>query len=40
MLASIVGPAGRILSFEPSPVVLQKLLKTIRANGSQAGDLL
>jgi FkbM family methyltransferase len=32
MLASIVGANGRVLSFEPSPVVFQKLLKTIAAN--------
>jgi FkbM family methyltransferase len=33
MLASIVSREGRVLSFEPSPVVFPKLLKTIAANG-------
>jgi FkbM family methyltransferase len=33
MLASIVGPAGRVLSFEPSPAVYAKLRKTVEANG-------
>ncbi len=32
ILASIVGPSGRVLSFEPSPVVFAKLQKTIEAN--------
>ena len=32
LLASIVGPAGRVLSFEPSPVVFEKLMKMISAN--------
>lgn len=32
MLASLVGPTGRVLSFEPSPVVFSKLQKTIKAN--------
>jgi FkbM family methyltransferase len=33
MLASIVGPSGRVVSFEPSPAVFAKLEKTIAANG-------
>jgi FkbM family methyltransferase len=33
MLASLVGPAGRVLSFEPSPLVYAKLRKTVDANG-------
>lgn len=33
MLASVVGPAGRVLSFEPSPAVYAKLRKTVEANG-------
>jgi FkbM family methyltransferase len=33
ILASVVGPEGRVLSFEPSPAVFEKLLKTIGANG-------
>jgi FkbM family methyltransferase len=33
MLARIVGPSGRILSFEPSPTVFPRLQKTIKANG-------
>jgi FkbM family methyltransferase len=32
MLASVVGPAGRVLSFEPSPAVYAKLRKTVEAN--------
>ena len=32
MLASIVGPEGRVISFEPSPRVFAKLTKTIAAN--------
>jgi FkbM family methyltransferase len=32
MLASIVGPEGRVLSFEPSPTVFEKLRKTVGAN--------
>ncbi len=32
MLASVVGPAGRVLSFEPSPIVYAKLRKTVEAN--------
>jgi FkbM family methyltransferase len=32
MLASVVGPSGRVLSFEPSPVVYAKLRKTVQAN--------
>lgn len=32
MLASIVGPAGRVLALEPSPAVFEKLQKTIVAN--------
>lgn len=32
MLAGIVGPEGRVISFEPSPIVFPKLLKTIAAN--------
>jgi FkbM family methyltransferase len=32
MLASIVGPRGRVLSFEPSPKIFAKLLRTIDAN--------
>ena len=32
ILASIVGREGRVLSFEPSPTVYPKLLKTIEAN--------
>ena len=32
ILASIVGPTGRVISFEPSRVVFEKLLKTISAN--------
>jgi FkbM family methyltransferase len=33
IFASIVGREGRVLSFEPSPAVFQKLLKTVAANG-------
>src|ERR1700690_3891326 len=33
MLASIVGPTGRVVSFDPSPAVFAKLEKTIAANG-------
>lgn len=33
MLASIVGPAGRVVAFEPSRPVFAKLEKTIAANG-------
>lgn len=33
MLASIVGPAGRVVSFEPSRTVFEKLRKTVAANG-------
>jgi FkbM family methyltransferase len=32
MLASIVGPRGRVVSFEPSRMVFEKLQKTIAAN--------
>jgi len=32
MFASIVGREGRVLSFEPSPAVFEKLQKTIAAN--------
>jgi FkbM family methyltransferase len=32
MLASVVGPAGRVLAFEPSPRVYAKLRKTVEAN--------
>lgn len=33
VLASIVGQEGRVISFEPSGPVYEKLLKTIAANG-------
>jgi FkbM family methyltransferase len=33
MLASLVGPQGRVLSFEPSPAVFAKLQNTIAVNG-------
>jgi FkbM family methyltransferase len=33
MFASLVGDQGRVLSFEPSPVVFAKLKQTIAANG-------
>lgn len=33
MLASLVGPAGRVFAFEPSPLVYAKLERTIAANG-------
>lgn len=33
MLASLVGPDGLVLAFEPSPVTYSKLLKTIELNG-------
>ena len=33
MFASIVGPHGRVVAFEPSPSVFKKLEKTIAANG-------
>jgi len=33
MLASIVGPDGRVLAFEPAPAVFVKLQKTLAVNG-------
>lgn len=33
MFASLVGPEGRVLAFEPSGPVYEKLTKTIAANG-------
>ncbi len=32
MLASVVGPGGRVLSFESSPAIFSKLQKTVAAN--------
>lgn len=33
ILASLVGPTGRVISFEPSPTIYRKLLRTIELNG-------
>ncbi len=33
IFASLVGASGRVLSFEPSPAVFEKLEKTVAANG-------
>ena len=33
LFASIVGPQGKVLSFEPSPTIFAKLEKTVVANG-------
>jgi FkbM family methyltransferase len=37
MMGLVVGRAGRVVSFEPDPVVMEGLQRNVRRNGAQAG---